>query len=404
VELLQDAPTTNPAAPQPATESTPPPPVVVPAPKPREGDKLVLKIPRKAAAKSSTTLTTPAPSSEPTPKGPMLYTPRPFPERHLPSLATLRSEISPANCYLVPFGPAATVFANRAAIANACQAVIADLSGSEDVQVAPPNLSAEAKMANTFPTLFLVAGLSKEEGTDTGRVGTVSYHTGASFTLIPLQPRRPTLAVVLKGFTTTDPELAANLVKARLHDPEVRGIFAELCVQTEDHANPLKLKTILEVVDSIKATVYPLIRDKIPHPQYAITCDSSLFAADTHWDAFAELLGSISFETPFNGTAEATESQWNCKVCRGPDHPSGICPFPRVPNWFGPGVVRDIHASKAGLTNNGEDYDSEYGGRDSPHHADYRQEVSFRGRGGRGRGGRGRGGQGRGGYNRGGFW
>ncbi|KAJ3821332.1 hypothetical protein F5878DRAFT_689496 [Lentinula raphanica] len=92
-----------------------------------------------------------------------------------------------------------------------------------------------------------------------------------------------------------------------------------------------------------------------------------------HQKKLQHILGSLHLSHPYMGRANFKIQPYRCGICRGVDHPIGLCPFPELNEWFGP-TLQSIRENDARL-----------------------RSQAGRGRG-RGRGGaraRGRGGRGR---------
>jgi hypothetical protein len=400
---------TTAAAKQPSTVEKVLPPAtaadtaVATAPKPKDGAPLLLRIPRKAgtqpaARQASSSPNSPAPFGDAPPLGGRKYTPGPFPARHHAELHVLESHIAKRqlatwntlptrNAYAIPFAPGPVEGHN--ATATAIQFVLADLLGASGVKVAPPIPSIEAKLKNLPPVLFLIHNLVGDEAEGLAEVTSVGHSNGTAFTVVPFSATRSTLVALLSGLTSLVPTDVASFIVERLQEDDALDALRFLCEQTTNHANPLTMDMLGAVIDSLTVSIIELLQDGIPYPQYAVHCNSALFLEDTHWAGFAGIIRALQYETALDGTGYALTSQWLCKICLGIDHPTGICPFPRLPGWLGP-----VHVSTRHQSQHPRDADaSQHNDNDSWSHSD----NGFRGRGGRGgsRGG-GRGG-GRGG-------
>ncbi|KAJ7577692.1 hypothetical protein C8J56DRAFT_1060867 [Mycena floridula] len=59
----------------------------------------------------------------------------------------------------------------------------------------------------------------------------------------------------------------------------------------------------------------------------------------TSLSGFTELrriITSLRFRTKMTGEGRAIPAPFLCHICRGMDHPTGLCPFPSIPGWMGP--------------------------------------------------------------------
>ncbi|KAJ3765487.1 hypothetical protein FB446DRAFT_709416 [Lentinula raphanica] len=55
-----------------------------------------------------------------------------------------------------------------------------------------------------------------------------------------------------------------------------------------------------------------------------------------HQKKLQHLLSSLHLSHPYMGRAEFKTQPYKCGICRGVDHPIGLCPFPELDEWFGP--------------------------------------------------------------------
>ncbi|KAJ7793970.1 hypothetical protein B0H14DRAFT_3558534 [Mycena olivaceomarginata] len=53
------------------------------------------------------------------------------------------------------------------------------------------------------------------------------------------------------------------------------------------------------------------------------------------WLQLCRLFGRLSIMTALHGTARLQRS-YRCNICPSINHPTGLCPFPRLPGWLGP--------------------------------------------------------------------
>jgi hypothetical protein len=53
------------------------------------------------------------------------------------------------------------------------------------------------------------------------------------------------------------------------------------------------------------------------------------------WLQLRRLFGRLSVMTALHGTAHLQRS-YRCNICPSINHPTGLCPFPRLPGWLGP--------------------------------------------------------------------
>jgi hypothetical protein len=56
------------------------------------------------------------------------------------------------------------------------------------------------------------------------------------------------------------------------------------------------------------------------------------------WMKFTAIVRTLAFELHRfgRGTSRLGELQFKCSGCKACDHPTGMCPYPRLPGWFGP--------------------------------------------------------------------
>ncbi|KAG2037392.1 hypothetical protein BDR03DRAFT_1010861 [Suillus americanus] len=59
--------------------------------------------------------------------------------------------------------------------------------------------------------------------------------------------------------------------------------------------------------------------------------------------AWTNLIRQIQFysEDYGIGSVQSDERQFMCVGCKSFDHATGLCPYPKIPGWFGPSAIID---------------------------------------------------------------
>ena len=71
-------------------------------------------------------------------------------------------------------------------------------------------------------------------------------------------------------------------------------------------------------------------------PEFNVYADARYIQNSNVWDDLRNILASQEYHSTIVGQGSVRPRPFNCKVCHGVDHPSGLCPFPNIPGWKGP--------------------------------------------------------------------
>ncbi|KAG1849028.1 hypothetical protein F4604DRAFT_1687557 [Suillus subluteus] len=161
----------------------------------------------------------------------------------------------------------------------------------------------------------------------------------------------PTYAFTLENFSFPDSNVTnreiAKIVKDTIHsNPDVMQFIhdniplpdAEVALHTIELVRVSSINLTLS--KSIKKTVWNIYFNSPP----AFTLKQYF-----DWTNFMCTFFYISEDYGY-GTAHQ-DAQFVCMGCKSFNHPTGLCPFPKVPGWFGPSVTKDKDTSNVTLDN-----------------------------------------------------
>jgi hypothetical protein len=84
-------------------------------------------------------------------------------------------------------------------------------------------------------------------------------------------------------------------------------------------------------------------------PRFNILTDSSIVCDDRTWARTRSFLSKRTYAHDLIGHGITDNTPFNCTLCHGINHPRGLCPFPDIEGWNGPG-----HQTVNQMSNRGE--------------------------------------------------
>ncbi|KAF8636174.1 hypothetical protein AX17_003734 [Amanita inopinata Kibby_2008] len=156
-----------------------------------------------------------------------------------------------------------------------------------------------------------------------------------SFFAIPFKPPVSSYALTLAGIFLNPPHEHVNTVAADVRETlsasrRVR-YFIEGCNDNIDNAIEDKFSFILDSI-SVRGQWLYLNKQLSAIFFVYIHPPTKLSSYHRRWLA---MLRRIRYVTSF-GIGEHVMNEWKCNVCKGFDHPTGLCRYPSLPGWNPP--------------------------------------------------------------------
>ncbi|KAG1859327.1 Endonuclease/exonuclease/phosphatase [Suillus subalutaceus] len=168
---------------------------------------------------------------------------------------------------------------------------------------------------------------------------------------VPFEQPLPIYMFTLENFSFPDSDATnrdiAEIIKDTIHsNPDVMQFIhdniplpdAEAALRTIELVRVSSISLALS--KSVKETVWNIYFDSPP----AFTLKQYF-----DWTTLMRTFFYISKDYGY-GTAHQ-DAQFVCMGCKSFNHPTGLCPFPKIPGWFGPSVTEDKDTSNVTLDN-----------------------------------------------------
>lgn len=228
--------------------------------------------------------------------------------------------------------------------------------------------SAEGELYERLPPPyhFLISDIPQTAITRLTGLGVCSSPEITCF-FIPFDQPLPNYICTLERFTLPDCT-ESNAEIAHLVKQTIR-MHPHISLFIHDHIPTPDAEAAIKVINSIRIT--------------SLTVATSRTTSHTTWNVYADSLPNMSLKDYFEwtnlirnlqfasedygtGIVRLEDKQFLCTGCKSYDHPTGLCPFPKVLGWFGPvSTIEDTaNASLDNRTNNNQPQGSSFrGGR-----------------------------------------
>lgn len=200
--------------------------------------------------------------------------------------------------------------------------------------ISPPTAKEPLSERLPAPWHFLLANIP-QNGLDI-LVGQGMWSTpDISFFVLPYHPHLPNYICSLENFCYPD-SAESNKAIAELVKTKLRSIQAaeDYLVKYSSPPNPEAAKN---AINSISVESLEILLSKTQRKMiWNVYCTPPPMPIQ-HYLQWCSYIRDISFESLHHGTGvPKVEDQLLCVGCKSYDHPTGLCPFPRIVGWFGP--------------------------------------------------------------------
>lgn len=252
-------------------------------------------------------------------------------------LVSIWEKFAGGKLLIIPFGDMAHKEDLHDQIKNRILYAMAEIAQSKEVGVSAPTPSAEATHSKRFPSSFLVYNLTKPQKNlilDRG----VWSSQAITFRATPFFPTNPDFLFTIKGFSTLVESDVTEIICRVWHDNDTTT-FAQSIVDTAPEGDraptSLAIRTFLNSMTTKCLNIKE--RGGSLTPRYNVYADGNSIPRHTTWLDLRKYLANRIYFTPMHGRGIASLNPYNCGICHGVDHPRGLCPFPDIPGWNGPG-------------------------------------------------------------------
>ena len=137
-----------------------------------------------------------------------------------------------------------------------------------------------------------------------------------------------------KGFTTGEIDVIKQVFVTHLRSTRVQAVVDQLRI-SHPTLNDVSLEEAMDIIiNSIDVKVMflqtePYSKAEVPIANLYVDSPTS---NPKKWESWQRFLRNICFTTTLHGAGTVMDL-WRCGKCSADDHPSGVCPFPRLPGW-----------------------------------------------------------------------
>jgi hypothetical protein len=252
-------------------------------------------------------------------------------------------------------------------------------SDAESLLVSTPIAAEGLEERFPPPYHFLISGIPPEVIAKLLALRVCSCSEVSCF-FVPFDQPPPNYAFTVENFTFPDSE-ASNLAIAEIVRQELRA-SPDLLQLIHAHLPSPDAEAAIRTIDSIRVSSLNIATSKtVSYTVWNVYIDSPPNLPLNEYFSWLRRVRGLQFESEDYGTGliRSDDKQFMCVGCKSFDHATGLCPFPKLPGWFGPSTTIPDDLSSATI-----------GSRASPNYSKKAFNPPKRG-GGRGRGSRGRG-------------
>jgi hypothetical protein len=215
---------------------------------------------------------------------------------------------------------------------------VTEITQSREIGTSTPKRSKEAIELDYAPTSFLIYNLSDTQY-DLLLRRKVWSSSAITFRVIQLNQPCPDFLFCIKGFGIYITEYILNMVRSVWLGDEVLDVVDAISETFPEDTRTQVKSTILEFLNSVRVSLLEVktVGD-ILQPHFNVYATGSLISNDDVWLYLRKFLAGCKYGSPTHGVGTTIITPFQCTICHGVDHPKGLCPFPKIPGWNGPGA------------------------------------------------------------------
>ena len=234
----------------------------------------------------------------------------------------------------IPFDDVAQHLDQHNTVKGQIFAAVEEITQSKEVSVLAPR---QRQGTKETPTSFLIYNLTDDECTLLLERRVWSSPT-ITFRVTKLNPQCPDFLFQIKGFSTLVTNDILETVRSVWQSEEVEFLIEDVASAFPEHEYEIVKTSASTFLNSVRVTRLDTKSsgDSL-QPRFNVYVAGSTISNDDAWLFLRDSLASFTYETPMEERGETLIIPYNCSLCHGVDHPRGLCPFPLVPGWNGPG-------------------------------------------------------------------
>ena len=148
----------------------------------------------------------------------------------------------------------------------------------------------------------------------------------------------PAFLFTLKGYTTITVKDIFQLVKEVWDSKPTKSFISALSESApadEKEKITLELENLLNSLNVARLDIKEV--GNCLKPRFNVYADGSKITYDKLWTRLRTFLIGRTYASTMEGRGIAEKAPYICTCCHGVDHLRGLCPFPGLTGWNGPG-------------------------------------------------------------------
>ena len=236
----------------------------------------------------------------------------------------------------IPFGPEVDKISLHDEIRRRIFTAAAEITKAQQTAVAGPRPHAHAKQDATPPYTFLIYNLSEiQRRTLLDR--SVWSSAEITFRVTPLLPTKPDFLFSIAGLSTLATDNVREMVLRTWQKREPLLAVKAIIQATNNDAHATSLDDLESFLNSMVVERLDMKEKKgILAPRYNVYANANFIQDPDTWEALRHTLATQQYHSTMLGCGTVRLTPFNCRVCHGVDHPSGLCPFLDIEGWKGP--------------------------------------------------------------------
>ena len=212
----------------------------------------------------------------------------------------------------------------------------AEITKAQHAAVAGPRPHANARQNARPPHTFLIYNLSELQRR-TLLERTVWSSAEITFRVAPLLPTKPDFLFSITGLSTLATDDVREMILNTWRKKETL-IVVKAAIQTTDEATPTtNLRTLEDFLNTLEVKRLDIKEKKgALAPEFNVYAKADYIKDHNVWGDLHHSLATQQYHSTMLGRGNVRVIPFNCRICHGVDHPSGLCPFPNITEWKGP--------------------------------------------------------------------
>ena len=229
---------------------------------------------------------------------------------------------------------------NHSTIAKTLRSAVKEITGAAKVTVALPKRDPDLPRGGTLkhPITFLIHDISKKD-VETLLERTVWSSKEITFQVSAINVKRPDFLFTMEGMTTDNPDHVLACIGETWNDSTTNNFIQRLASAAPNkEQQQIRLGEIIEFLMSVRVQHLDVRSEGGQEdPHYNIYANGETIQNNTTWLELRRFLCSRVYRSNYHGDGRAMDYDYICSLCHGHDHPRGLCAFPHIPGWNGPG-------------------------------------------------------------------